>query len=747
MSSEYSKQLSDLRALAHRQPKNASVQLELGQCLFETGKKEEALEHFEQARLLKPNLAEPYLMVGLCLQGLKRHAEAVQEFLHAVEIEPKNLEAWSALGTIEMERERPIQAVTAWNEVCILSPSFKGGWVNKGLSYFDLKDLTSAQKSFEEALKIERDALTLEYLGLTLAGQHHFTEAQEAYQEALALDGSAASTWCNYGNCLSSMQLFKDAEDAFKKALTLEPDNADFLFNLGEFLFFYASKTEALAPLQAAWKLNPEDKEVLLLLAKALEDNYPKEAMGAFESLINLGVTSPQVVLPLAKLYEANNLPDKEQEIRKIFSKSNPYDMENNFSIAKIKLKQGKPEAAFTLLKQCLRISGSDYKTWFKLSQSFRLEEKLAEEFECLEQAIKGKADFLEAWRRLGQIGFEGGFVTNSLAYFEKASEVLTNDFDLVFQVYKKLLQNLEAPKALPLLVHLFNLVNISPSLWAEITKITKKAQALPQMVAYIKEQIITSPPHLEWVRSFGPIFGNHGFKSEAEEIYIYYLKQVEGQPDIIELLGLHYLDQGVLSPAKKYISKGLKKYPKNYGLLNAMAEYHHKKHEWKKGNEVLDLALAVRQDDARVFCNLGILALARKKYPEAKGYLQEALELNPEHVISNRTLGRVFLKLENLDAAREFLEITFRLSPKDPLTLRSLAELEVLAKTEGCYVKAKKLLLKSLALAKADHETWGQLASVFAQLGEEDKAQSALDEAKKLNPKKARKKKGKAVT
>ena len=739
MSSEYSKQLSDLRALAHRQPKNASVQLELGQCLFEMGKASDALEHFEQARLLKPNLAEPYLMVGLCMQGLKRHGEAVQEFLHAVEIEPKNLEAWSALGTIEMERERPIQAVTAWNEVCNLSPDFKGGWVNKGLCYYELKDLSNAQKSFEEALKIERDAQTLEYLGLSLSGQHHFSEAQEVYQEALVLDDSAASIWCNFGNCLSSMQLFKDAEQAFKKALELEPNNADFLFNLGEFLFFYASKAEALGPLQAAWKINPTDKEVLLLLAKSLEENYPTEAMAAFESLINLGVNSPQVVLPLAKLYEINNSPDKEQEIRNIYAKSNPYDMENNYSIAKLKLKQGKPEAAFKLMKKCLSISGSDYTTWFKLSQSFRLEEKLAEEFECLEQAIKGKADFLEAWRRLGQIGFEGGFVTNSLAYFAKAGEVLSGDFQLLHPVYKKLLEMEDHKNAFPLLVHLFDLCHLSPSLWFAIISETRKSQALGPMVTFVTSKILDLPPQIEWVRSFGPIFQMMGFNSETEKIYTNYLEQVECHPEVSELLGLHYLAQGFLSPAKKCINKALKKYPKHYGLLNSMAEYHHKKHEWKKGNEVLDLALSTGLDDVRVYCNLGILSLARKNYDEAKTHLEEALEINPEHSKSNQTLGLVFLKSDDLITAKRYLEKALGLDLKDPKTLRYLAEIFEQEENEE---KAKKLLLKSLAINKKDPETWAQLAGIFTKLGENEKAQSAREEALKLNPKKAKKKK-----
>ena len=439
MGADQPQQLSQLRALAHRQPKNASVQLELGQCLFELGRGEEALPHFETARGLKPNLAEPYVMLGLCLHGLNRSAEAIQELLRAVELDGRNANAWSAIGSIELERGRPIQAATAWNEVCQLQPDLAANWINKGLSFFELGDLTAAQEAFESALKITEDAQTLEYFALCLNGQHHFGEAEEAYQKALKLDNASATLWNNYGICASNLQQFQEAEKAFGKALELAPNKVDYLFNLGELLFHYSSKSQAIEPLKAAWKQAPEDVEILSLLAKSLEASNPVEAIGAFEQLFKLGETNPQTVKTLANLYQANSQLEKEEELRAIFYKENPYDIENNFAIAKLRLKQGKPAAAYKLLKDCLSLSAGEYQIWFKLSQAFRFAGKLNEEFDCLELAIKGNADHFESWRRLGEIALEGGFTKKSLFYFSQSGEVLTNDFLILVRLAETL--------------------------------------------------------------------------------------------------------------------------------------------------------------------------------------------------------------------------------------------------------------------------------------------------------------------
>ncbi len=112
---------------------------------------------------------------------------------------------------------------------------------------------------------------------------------------------------------------------------------------------------------------------------------------------------------------------------------------------------------------------------------------------------------------------------------------------------------------------------------------------------------------------------------------------------------------------------------------------------------------------------NLGSLYLREGILPDASAYLQQALELNPNHALARNNLGVVALKQGQLEKAREQFEAAIRLDPAETRPLNNLAEL---ARSSGSHKEAAKLLLTSLRLNPANTESLMILLNVYVDQG-----------------------------
>ena len=66
--------------------------------LHEMERWDEALEAFEKAIALEPDLPEAWRNKGVALERLNRYKEAQEAFQHLVELTPNNSAAWLQLG-------------------------------------------------------------------------------------------------------------------------------------------------------------------------------------------------------------------------------------------------------------------------------------------------------------------------------------------------------------------------------------------------------------------------------------------------------------------------------------------------------------------------------------------------------------------------------------------------------------------------------------------------------------------------
>jgi len=101
-----------------------------GNALFDLGRKEEAIEAFQQAISVDPKFASPYYGLGNALFDLGRKEEAIEAFQQAISVDPKVAYPYYGLGYVLYDLGRNEEAIEAYQTFIKLS-SGDEYWINR----------------------------------------------------------------------------------------------------------------------------------------------------------------------------------------------------------------------------------------------------------------------------------------------------------------------------------------------------------------------------------------------------------------------------------------------------------------------------------------------------------------------------------------------------------------------------------------------------------------------------------------
>jgi Flp pilus assembly protein TadD len=131
-------------------------------------------------------------------------------------------------------------------------------------------------------------------------------------------------------------------------------------------------------------------------------------------------------------------------------------------------------------------------------------------------------------------------------------------------------------------------------------------------------------------------------------------------------------------------------------------------------------------------FNNLGILATRDGHTNEAIVYFQEALRLNPEHLIALENLGNAYRQQRRWEEARQLLERALAVGPQEPEVHYSLAM--VFAQT-GDTERAYQHLRKALELRPTYPEALNNLGVLYLRTQRRDEAVVTFEECIRVAP------------
>jgi predicted TPR repeat methyltransferase len=208
------------------QPRNAQALYVLALSALFQQRHADALPFIGQAAALDGGNAQYPFVRGLCLMGAGRAQEAVDAYRAALDLRPDFFEAWANLGNVLESLGRHPEAEQCYARALLLRPA---------------------------------DALVLNGYGMCLRARGDLEQAAEAFRRAVAASPAHPVLRNNLGNTLAKLRRPDAAIDQLLEAVRLRPTYMEALINLGEVCFRSGRDAEALAAIERALALEPDN--------------------------------------------------------------------------------------------------------------------------------------------------------------------------------------------------------------------------------------------------------------------------------------------------------------------------------------------------------------------------------------------------------------------------------------------------------------------------------------------------------
>ena len=350
---------------------------DLGAIVGESGRVDEALEHFAAALRVEPNDVQTLVRQGNTLLGLQRHEAALAAFDRALARSPLVLDAWCNRGSALRALGCFDEALDTYDRALMVDSRSFESWFNRGLVLRALQRPADALHCFDRAVEIRPGvAAMLTMRGQTLVDLGRLNEALAAFNEAIAAEparvdaiynsavalerlgrageaiercervlghdpGHARALACR-GNAYLQLKRHDDALHSYALALAIEPHAADIQCNRGTALRFLQRYDEALASYDAVLAHDADFAEAWTNRSSVLQDLHRyDEAMASLDRALALRPDHPTNWLNRGNLhYELSQPADALAAYERAIA-LNPDYADAHFSRASLYLVEG----------------------------------------------------------------------------------------------------------------------------------------------------------------------------------------------------------------------------------------------------------------------------------------------------------------------------------------------------------------------------------------------------------------------
>ncbi len=258
-------------------PNLARAHLNRGNILSIMGNVEGALEAYSIAIQCNPDYAGAYYNLGNASARLGRQEAALDAYHKAIKLQPGYADADMALGGVLEDLGRDDDAMAHYQAALTQNPQHTGAahnlerlLIKAGQRMFHAERHAELENWARLVLEQNRDSgFAWKILGASL--QMQGKDGLSALQNAIGLLPGDAEAHSNLGNALKDLGRLGDAVASYRCALKISPDCAEVHSNLGVALQEMGQLGDAVASCRRALEIKPDDAEAHNNLGNALK--------------------------------------------------------------------------------------------------------------------------------------------------------------------------------------------------------------------------------------------------------------------------------------------------------------------------------------------------------------------------------------------------------------------------------------------------------------------------------------------
>ena len=210
---------------------------------------------------------------GNAIRRQGRIAEAMQRYEAAIRLAPNLARAHLNRGNVLLEMGDPDGALEAYATALVKNPDFAAAHYNTGIAHLRSGRRAAAVAAYRTAIALDPEYADAEVaLGAALEELGQLDDAVACYRRALAINPDYAEVHCNLGNALKTLGRFDDALASYRRALAIRPDYAEAHNNLGIALKKLGQIDGAVASYRRAVAIKPDFAEAHNNLGNALKE-------------------------------------------------------------------------------------------------------------------------------------------------------------------------------------------------------------------------------------------------------------------------------------------------------------------------------------------------------------------------------------------------------------------------------------------------------------------------------------------
>ncbi len=521
-------------------------------------------------------------------------------------------------------------------------PKTAPGLTGKECAYFyflwgthakDNQHFTEAQKAYEKALACDPGADYIrKKLPLLLIRMGKTAEATRLLETYINRHPEDVSEYMLLAHLKVKQNKIVEATKLYREVLRRDPGNEDVLLGLGILYSRQKKLGEAETIFQGLLKKNPELYFAHLYLARVQHlRGDDRQAAKSYEEALQLN-WSPDLVYEIAEFYSKQKRYEDALQLYSTVIANDPTDQRAAFGRIQALLNLGRDKQALEELQE-VRGEFNDTNQIDMVISKIMLRLGRTEDAKKILLRLKGDKTGPEADYLLGLIDFQAGDLSSALNHLKAIkpdAEQYTEAIYLQVRIYH---QRKQIQRAITLLnSSLADPLHLHPIFYSLLSSLYKEEGEKEKAMASLTAGIAAFPKNAELYFEQALLLEDAGLHLEAAHTMQRVLQLNPNHAEALNFIGYTWADHNInLDKAYRYISKAVDLKPDNGFIRDSLGWVYFRMGRLEQALHEMKKAVQLEPDDPHIREHLGDVCRAMGRTEQARTAYRKALQLAKE--------------------------------------------------------------------------------------------------------------------